>query len=255
MTTEEVLEALKPWRDRMRRTAWKPETVEDGEGLSHFGGLPMMLKDEEWPSCRECRKPMRLLLQLDLSALPEGVEKPAESGLLQLFYCQTDDGMCETWATLSECNHVRLIPGGTPTENGDVEPFAVKTITGWTPLEDDPGGGDQELNGLHYQYDFEEGVIALECKDPDLILSGIPIKTHIEDEVGAPAEGDKLAGWPMWVQGPEYPKCPECRQTMHYFFQIDSEDNVPHMFGDVGCGHITYCKRHPNVMAFGWACG
>lgn len=37
-------------------------------------------------------------------------------------------------------------------------------------------------------------------------------------------------------------------------FQIDSEDNIPYMFGDTGCGHITYCEKHPRVLAFGWAC-
>ena len=37
-------------------------------------------------------------------------------------------------------------------------------------------------------------------------------------------------------------------------FQLDSEDHVPFMFGDVGTGHITQCPEHLEVVAFGWAC-
>jgi hypothetical protein len=38
-------------------------------------------------------------------------------------------------------------------------------------------------------------------------------------------------------------------------FQVVLEDNVPSMFGDVGCGHVTQCPEHMEVVAFGWACG
>jgi hypothetical protein len=37
--------------------------------------------------------------------------------------------------------------------------------------------------------------------------------------------------------------------------QLDSQGNVPLMFGDVGCGHVTHCPEHPGVLAFEWACG
>jgi hypothetical protein len=37
-------------------------------------------------------------------------------------------------------------------------------------------------------------------------------------------------------------------------FQVDSDHNVPFMFGDAGCGHITQCPAHKDVVAFGWAC-
>ncbi|MDJ0556950.1 MAG: hypothetical protein QNJ68_21390 [Microcoleaceae cyanobacterium MO_207.B10] len=41
---------------------------------------------------------------------------------------------------------------------------------------------------------------------------------------------------------------------MQLVFQVDSNDNLPFMFGDVGCGHITQCKDHKNIVAFAWAC-
>jgi hypothetical protein len=42
---------------------------------------------------------------------------------------------------------------------------------------------------------------------------------------------------------------------MRLVFQVDSEDNVPHMFGDAGIGHLTQCPDHKDVLGFGWACG
>ena len=72
-----------------------------------------------------------------------------------------------------------------------------------------------------------------------------------------PAHGDKLGGYPRWVQGVEYPTCRRagCGETMRLVFQIGSEDNIPLMWGDCGIGHITQCPTHTGVLAFGWACG
>nr|WP_293105517.1 hypothetical protein [Okeania sp. SIO2F4] len=80
---------------------------------------------------------------------------------------------------------------------------------------------------------------------------------ELDDELyedNFPIEGDKLAGWPLWIQGIEYPNCPICDERMRLVFQVDSEDNLPYMFADGGCGHITQCKEHKNIVAFGWAC-
>ncbi|MBD1809388.1 DUF1963 domain-containing protein [Microcoleus sp. FACHB-SPT15] len=68
--------------------------------------------------------------------------------------------------------------------------------------------------------------------------------------------GDKLGGWPEWVQYPEYPDCPTCHQPMKPFvFQIDSEDNLPYMWGDVGVGYLIQCSNHKEQLAFLWQCG
>jgi uncharacterized protein YwqG len=76
----------------------------------------------------------------------------------------------------------------------------------------------------------------------------------LAETVAISEPGDKLAGWPAWVQHTEYPACPRCGEQMILVFQADSEDNIPYMFGDVGCGHITQCPQRKDVMAFGWAC-
>lgn len=69
----------------------------------------------------------------------------------------------------------------------------------------------------------------------------------------APLEGDKLWGWPNWVQDVSYPKCPRCAGRMEFIFQLDSNDNVPFMWGDMGRGHITQCPQHKDIVTFAWA--
>ncbi|HEY7328275.1 MAG TPA: DUF1963 domain-containing protein [Gemmataceae bacterium] len=64
------------------------------------------------------------------------------------------------------------------------------------------------------------------------------------EEIAISQPRDKLAGWPYWIQNVEYPSCPRCGQQMIHVFQVDSEDNIPFMFGDSGCGNITQCPEH-----------
>jgi len=41
---------------------------------------------------------------------------------------------------------------------------------------------------------------------------------------------------------------------MQFVFQIDSNDNLPIILGDRGCGHITQCPEHKQILTFSWAC-
>jgi hypothetical protein len=41
---------------------------------------------------------------------------------------------------------------------------------------------------------------------------------------------------------------------MQVIFQLDSEQNLPHGWGDMGVGHLSLCQQHPDTLAFGWAC-
>jgi hypothetical protein len=79
-------------------------------------------------------------------------------------------------------------------------------------------------------------------------------QTDLFEKAFNPRPGDKLGGWPRWIQFPERPSCALCGAAMDCLFQVDSEDNVPYMFGDMGCGHITQCPTHRDVVTFGWAC-
>ncbi|MEM1055938.1 MAG: DUF1963 domain-containing protein [Bacteroidota bacterium] len=240
-----VPDALRPFL----RTAWLPET-EYGPGppdASTFSGLAWIPEGETWPASPNCSRPMQLLLQLNTADVPEPVRQRAGDGLLQLFYCANADAMCdvelEGWEPFSRC-HVarRVMPTGTPVLTAPPveipDRFPPKRIVGWTEVTDVPHWEETVATGLEVTDD-----------EWDALLDGDGIRP-----------GDKLSGWPRWVQGPERPRCPVCRRrlrktTMEVLVQLDSEDHLPMMFGDMGTGHLSVCPRHPNVLAFGWACG
>jgi uncharacterized protein YwqG len=93
MTREDVVNALAPWLARHRRPAWKP-IVEEGDASatgSKFCGTPWIGPDAPWPECGLCKKPLQLLVQLDLGDLPEELGPRFGTGLLQLFYCVRDE--------------------------------------------------------------------------------------------------------------------------------------------------------------------
>src|SRR5690242_11115830 len=85
--------ALQPFKQK----AWKP-IIEDKDGslrVSKFSGIPYLKPDEEYPKCQNCQKPMQLFIQLNLDELPESLSGKYGAGLLQLFYCTSENPDCE----------------------------------------------------------------------------------------------------------------------------------------------------------------
>lgn len=267
MELDELLERLQPWFNRNSRPAWRPVT-EPGESpliLSKFSGTPWLPSGEEWPRCRNCGEPIAMFLQLDLDELPEELGQPFGSGLIQFFYCINLKSGCEqtsdSWSPFSKAHLIRIVqpdrPGRTDLTPLFESTLPSRTITGWDRFDDKPGFEEYEENGLtieHEQGSDDTQHLKVDC--PELGLSEIslaPLPSD-DDPFDRCSPGDKLAGWPHWIQSPEYPDCPECGLRMQLLFQIDSGQNLDYMFGDTGCGHITQCPSHPNVLAFGWAC-
>ena len=114
------------------------------------------------------------------------------------------------------------------------EAFPARMIADWFGFADHPGYAELDRLGIAWPED-EDSSRALE-------------------ELAA-CEGDKLGGWPAWSQEADYPLCPRCQTEMALLFQIDSADNVPHLFGEGGIGHLTQCLQHREVLAFGWGGG
>jgi hypothetical protein len=140
------------------------------------------------------------------------------------------------------------------TYTSDVDALPARTITGWTAHDDFPYHADRELLGLRYA--AEKGGY-VECAE-----LGLNFEIDVEDyfaciAFSAPTiTGDKLGGWPAWLQNIEFPECPRCRQTMDKFvFQIDSNDNIPFSLANGGRGQILQCPRDTDVFSFVWASG
>ncbi|HQU84997.1 MAG TPA: DUF1963 domain-containing protein [Pyrinomonadaceae bacterium] len=233
---------IPPELQEFKRSAWKP-IVQDGNGLpidSKFAGTPFIKQDEDYPVCPNCNNPLQLFLQLDLEKLPEKLGDKFGHGLLQFFYCTNSEPLCESdceaYFPFAKSVLIRILKPENltnPKENSFSGSFPPKTITGWQEMEDFPN--------------WEEG--------EDLLHIGLTEEQWDKvNEDGYPHGGDKLSGYPMWIQSIEYPDCPICGKRMRLLFQIDSEDNIPYSFGDVGCGHLTQCEEHKEQLAFGWAC-
>ncbi len=256
MEAKEILDRLALWRDAQKRSTWKP-IVEEGDGgadTSKFSGIPSLAENEPYPRCGTCQALMPLFLQLNLNQLPEELSGRFGSGLLQMFYC-TD---CDSYMSLENTKLVRLVQPLACSQSlqGENYPsFPAKTIVGWTQMDDYPSPEEHDELGLIFDYDFSANTVRIECPLVGLVTEDLPMDSAPEaEEVATALPGDKLAGYPRWIQGIEYPECPQCNRRMELVFQIDSEDNLSYMFGDVGCGHITQCPEHKEVLTFGWAC-
>ncbi len=221
-----------------RRTTWKPVT-EPGDGAlldSKFSGIAAVPSGEDWPTCPNCDNPMQLFLQLNSSHLPTGAPRFG-SGLLQLFYCTNQEPQCEVdceaFVPASESVLARLIDPASAVAPASrpAEILAPCGIVGWNAAIDYP----------HYE-DLENAGVELSDDEIDAYENDFPV------------EGDKLGGWPAWVQGSEFTDCSKCGKEMDFVFQIDSKDNLPYMFGDLGTGHLQQCANHQDEMSFHWAC-
>ncbi|MBV1775569.1 DUF1963 domain-containing protein [Burkholderiaceae bacterium DAT-1] len=225
------------------RIAWVPDTVERRAGplASKFSGTPGLAIGETWPCCGHCQQPMQLFVQLNVHDLPEEALNAFGGGLLQVFYCTNQEQECEieceAYAPFAKSTLIRVLdPAAIASESSDSSPvsdaFPERKITGWIPKEDYPNWEELHERGMHLS-DAEQELLS---------------------EQGYPLPKDKLLGWPHWVQGVEYPSCPDCGKAMRLVCQIDSEDNLPIMFGDAGCAHVTQCEDHRDRLAIAWAC-
>lgn len=221
------------WLDALaahRRTAWRPLVAEgDGDRLdSKYGGLAAIPRGESWPFCGSCGQPMQLFLQLHPRDLPREAEPFLGRRMLQLFACTTvnevGDATCSASTHFSRASCVRSVAiaegrhsfapiARTPVESA----HPALRIIGWEPIDDYPNWSEHEALGVR----LSKGTGNLD------VLS---------------APGDKLLGWPYWVQGPSYPFCPRCGQKMVAVFQLDHYGHLPFEFGDAGCGHVTTCR-------------
>ncbi len=241
---------LKARLSQWSRPYWKPETLDEDGPLtaSKFSGRPWLSPDEVWPICPNCEQPLQLFVQLNTQDLPSELQNNFGTGLIQLFYCTNTESSCEddcdAYFPFSESVLARRVEPHADSVGDGVVPsvpdqhFPPKRITGWEQAGTDLPASD-ELRPL-----LKAAGLKLSEREDELLW-----------EVTDSAAGDKIGGWPMWVQGVEYPECPDCGKTMQMVMQIDSEDHLPYMFGDVGCGHLTQCPTHKDQLAFGWACG
>jgi uncharacterized protein YwqG len=254
MKAEEIQQIFAGWRIKPTRSAWLRITAETQDSTSWFGRTPSQSASRDWPKCQSCEAPMQFFLQLDLGTLPVGFNVAQRTGLVQLFYCSTDDGLCDTWQPFSGTHDIRLFSKAESLVGPDgIQELRRKSIVGWREFKDTPHPEEHRQYGIAYHDDFANKRVAVSCHDPAISLENLDLDLEVAELVSISKPGDKLGGWPYWVQGRAYPTCPACQNQMELLFQIDSEDNLSYMFSDAGCAHLTQCRTHPHILAFGWA--
>jgi uncharacterized protein YwqG len=236
---QRLLKRIAPFK----KTAWFP-VVEKKTGsvlTSKFSGIPLLAENETWPTCGLCHQEMQLFVQLNASELPTEARHAFGGGILQVFYCTNDEQICESeceaYFPFAKSTLLRIVDPAnivakTLTASPVIDAFEEKVIVSWKATDDYPNY--EELDDLG---------IELNDAETDLLY-----------EQDYPKTGDKLLGWPAWIQGIEYPECPDCGDRMKLIFQLDSEDNLDYMFGDAGIAHVTQCEKHPDKLAIAWAC-
>jgi hypothetical protein len=222
------------------RSSWSPRLGDPASAAgdptssadpSRFGGLPRLRDGEAWPACSRCTAPLAFFVQVDLDRVPETARAVFGSGLLQLFCCT--DIACAAWVPFAGSHRIRIIDaaeGAAPPEApAGVRVFPERPITGWHAAVDD--------------YPFGEGGESL-------------LPEEHEEAFALNRQGDKLGGWPNWVQDAAYPRCPEGDHHIdRIILQIDSHRGVPHMWGDNGVAFILQCGLHRDQVAFTWQSG
>lgn len=227
-----------------KRSTWMPVVDEEEQALlaSKIGGQAYIPEEEAHPVCPNCKKALTLFLQLNPQDLPEGSDLDLEPDkLIQLFYCTSQqphcEVECEAYFPFSKSVLARSLPlpSSTPAvpKPSAGRQFEEKLITDWVRYDDYPDWHEMQSGGAQLT---EPEIEALE-----------------NSESGIPKAADKLSGWPYWIQGVEYPSCPECGIQMQMIFQLDSDHHLPYMFGDSGIAHLHQCRLHKNILAFGWA--
>ena len=71
---------------------------------------------------------------------------------------------------------------------------------------------------------------------------------------------NRIGGNPIWVQEPEYLRCPDCEEQMEFIFQLDSglpdlnERNANEiMFGNDGILYAFWCDKD-KISGYLWQC-
>lgn len=262
MKPGEIIKALDPWRRRVTRPAWTP-VVEEADGpptASKFFGTPWTGPRSPWPRCTGCKIPLAPLLQLRLGDIP-GPRGRFGPGLLQFFYCSRASGCKAGYSHKPFSDQATRVRVVRPTPRGrtvptpqDYEPpeAPAQRVVGWDRIDDRPHLFEFDENGLSYELDSAARTERVRCPEVGLDVT-IPEKFNWIDDASRPAPGDKLGGWPNWIQRQEYPSCPRCGRRMALLFQVASHDHARSTLGDFGTGHVTQCPDHRDVVAFGSA--
>jgi predicted DNA-binding WGR domain protein/uncharacterized protein YwqG len=226
--------------------------------VDKVGGDPVWLGAEQWPTCSGCDKPMMFLVQLRTGP---GTGVPLlRKGMLYVFQCQSDPGMCEDWSATSGANAVVVQPN--KGRAAPIDPAKKKKRTQYEKAkraaEKAEGRAPADLYCTNMDSELAITLTPMqELMFPDAELFPDPVERTAARalyeawEHGARvgrSYASKLGGYPVWVQDDETPRCSQCKKPMRFVAQIDSQMHRAVdrelVFGDSGSSYLFVCREH-----------
>ncbi|PYC71025.1 hypothetical protein C7C46_26945 [Streptomyces tateyamensis] len=211
------------------------ESAAEDALLTRTGGVPLAPAGTVWPRCATCSGPMQFLAQILLEDLDRQVGQGTQQrrGVLVVFMCQNDPGMCDEWSPTAGGNRALLFP------TDGVQPMTLPEL----------GEDDREtiLLGAVHAAAFEA------VADTDYDQAG---KAWAEQAGRSRLEIlGQVGGAPSWVQYDETPACPSCAQAMPLIAQLEEgpDHSTAMNFGGCGSAYAFACEPCEQA-AFLWQC-
>lgn len=204
--------------------------------ITRTGGIPLAPPGAEWPCCSSCDGPLQFLAQVVLDGVGDVAREVTSPGrgILALFACRNDPGMCEDWAPHSGGNRALLFP-----------PEGLQPL----PL---PQRGEEADGGV-----VVLGAIRSITQEPEKEADYDRAREAWAEKSGRPQSDvlGQLAGVPAWVQGDETPPCPSCARPMPLIVQLEEgpDHSTSMNFGGGGSAYAFACEPCAQA-AFLWQC-
>ncbi|GAB3279330.1 DUF1963 domain-containing protein [Kineosporia babensis] len=168
------------------------------------GGVPLAPAGFTWPMCAACGGNMQFLAQIALG-----------EGLLSVFMCQNDPGLCDEWDAVAGGNRAFVFTG---------ELAAVGV----------PAVGEVQLGEV-------SAIKIVDVAAPD--YDEARRRFGSEEGVGQRVVLGQLGGEPSWLQGEETPDCGDCGKAMTLAAQLEEghQYETGANFGG-GCAYAFHCS-------------
>ncbi|WP_333732729.1 hypothetical protein [Streptomyces sp. IBSBF 3010] len=182
------------------------------------GGVPLAPAGFTWPVCG-CGGPLRFFAHL-----------PVEDGVLSVFVCQNDPGMCEFWAAGSGANRVHLFP------REGLRPVAVPE-TGVTVLP--------VVSAIRTQVVTVDPEDCDEDAEPDAYdLGRAGWRREPGERFGKQREVlGSLGGSPSYLEYDRVPACPSCSVAMEFAAHLEegiTREAAMNLGGQLG--YVFVCR-------------
>ncbi len=217
---------------------------------AHWGGAPLLKKDEEWPICQCCKSPMALILQLPTINLPKTAQKSIQgTGILQLFHCPKE-------------NCINLM--GDESEQGEYAWLCrLESATKLKPID---LAMEKKMKGAilkpRYITDWKRTVDGptlsdlASAKDTKIREWSQSLAFQERYDKVYPLDEDKFGGSPRWLQDSQVHDCPFCqagkRKPLKFVLQFASQNRAKSgfAFGDRGQAYLFQCTVDPKHFSF-----